>query len=69
MTVELAHSLTDISFPEHAVVVGDRHLPSSILEPLDDPILVAASEELKTLDSIGKLAKRVLDRRSSRPLT
>jgi 3-phosphoshikimate 1-carboxyvinyltransferase len=68
MTVQRVTSLADIDFPKYAVVIADDALPDELLAPLPDPILVSAGESLKTLESVGELAGKVLARRASRPL-
>ncbi|MGM0558594.1 MAG: 3-dehydroquinate synthase family protein [Myxococcota bacterium] len=68
MTVERVTSLADIDLPKYAVVIADEALPDELLAPLPDPILVSAGESLKTLESVGELAGKVLARRASRPL-
>ena len=61
-------SLTSVSIPDHAVVIADQALPKDLLDTFQDPIFVEAGEGLKTLESIGTLAQRVLERRSSKPM-
>jgi pentafunctional AROM polypeptide len=68
MTVQRVTSIADIDFPKHAVVIADEALPDELLSPLPDPILVGAGESLKTLESVGDLAGKVLARRASRPI-
>ncbi len=62
-------SLSDVEWPEHAIIIADAGLPPSILDVLPDPITVDAGEALKTLASVEKLAERVLERRATRPMT
>ncbi len=69
MSIHRVTSISDIPRPESAVVVADRSLPSTLLEEWPEPILVDAGEDLKTMGAIEDLARRVLSRRASRPLT
>lgn len=72
LSLESVHwhvTLSEIQWPEDAVVIADKGLPASILSAFEDPILVEAGEALKTLSRVGELAQMVLDRRASRPLT
>jgi len=69
MTVRTARSFDDLDLPSRAIVVADRALPDRFVEALDDPILVEAGEALKRIDRVRTLADRVLERRSTRPMT
>ena len=69
MSIHRVTSISEIPRPESAVVVADRSLPSTLLEDWPEPILVDAGEDLKTMGAIEDLARRVLSRRASRPLT
>ena len=69
MSIHRVTSISDIPRPESAVVVADRSLPSTLLEDWPEPLLVDAGEDLKTMGAIEDLARRVLSRRASRPLT
>ncbi|MFZ1729219.1 MAG: hypothetical protein WBQ23_12425 [Bacteroidota bacterium] len=67
--LERIATLDALTLPAHAVVVADRQLPQEILSRFDHPVLVEAGEHLKTLAGIEELAGRVLQHRSSKPLT
>ncbi len=60
--------LSQIEWPEHAVIIADDALPAEILDFLPNPIRVTAGEGLKTMTRIESLAEEVLQRRDSRPL-
>ena len=68
-TVARAATFEELELPEDAVVIADQNLPHAWLDALDNPICVEAGESLKRLESIEELAERVLERRSTRPLT
>ncbi|MFU8802757.1 MAG: 3-dehydroquinate synthase, partial [Bradymonadaceae bacterium] len=63
-------SFSALALPEDAVVIADAALPDAWFETwAEDPIRVEAGESLKRLESVEKLAGKVLERRSTRPLT
>jgi 3-phosphoshikimate 1-carboxyvinyltransferase len=67
--LERVAALDELTLPAHAVVIADRRLPEAMLSAFEHPVLVDAGERLKTLAGIEDLAGRVLQRRSSKPLT
>lgn len=72
MSITRIPSTDALELPAEAIVIADAALPDSLLEDLRrsaEPLLVEAGESLKTLASVERLAERVLQRRSSRPLT
>lgn len=69
MTVRTVQTFEALEIPDDAVVVADRALPDRFLEALGDPIRVGAGESLKSLDRVEELAERVLECRSTRPLS
>ena len=69
MTVQREKKTTQLDLPGDAVVVADEALPESILDGFENPVTVTAGESLKTLESVGNLAERILGRRSSKPMT
>jgi 3-phosphoshikimate 1-carboxyvinyltransferase len=69
MSIHRVTSITDCPVPDEAVVIADRSLPASLRDGWPDPILVEAGEGLKTMEAVEDLARRVLQRRASRPLT
>lgn len=68
-TIVRAASFAALELPDDAVVVVDAALPKAWIDALDEPIVVEAGEGLKRLDAVERLAGRVLERRSTRPLT
>lgn len=60
--------LSQIEWPEHAVIIADAALPAEILALLPNSIRVEAGEGLKSMASVERLADEVLQRRDSRPL-
>lgn len=61
--------LSEIDWPDDAVVVADDALPPEIYAHFEAPVLTTAGEELKTLERIESLAMEILERRSTRPMT
>ena len=62
-------SLGALGLPDDAVVIVDQGLPRAILDAFPGALEVQAGESLKRLEAIGALAERVLQVRSTRPLT
>ncbi len=74
MTLERAPSFAGLELPDDAVVIIDAALPVAWREALSrpatgEPLVVEAGESLKRLAAVEALADRVLERRSTRPLT
>lgn len=69
MTVRTAPTFDALEIPDEGVVVADRALPDRFLQALGAPVRIEAGEPLKSLDRVERLAERVLERRSTRPLS
>lgn len=69
MTVRTVRSFEALEVSLESVVIADQALPNRFLDALGDPIRVEAGEPLKRLERVGTLAERVLERRSTRPMT
>ncbi len=65
----LLSPLKDVKCPPHAVVVIDDALPEPILEHFPNAVRVQAGESLKTFSALEAVAQKILEQRSSKPLT
>lgn len=68
-SVHFVESLSQVDFDDSCVLVADEALPPALLPSHPDPLFVPAGEDLKSLSSLDSLARAVLRRRSTRPLT